>query len=137
MAWTGPNPKPAKGTALIARRDRRKILDAYETVEKRKVRLRDQFCRWPSCDYCSRYKHLTLHVAHVNDKGMGGDHGLRSTADQMILLCALRHAGPTSLHSGHCRITPITDRGTDGPCQYEMADESGWKIVHCEEERTR
>lgn len=131
-----PNFKPSKGTALMERREKRKEVEAFEDAEKKKVRFRDQSCRWPSCEYCSRYKHLTLHVAHLNDKGIGGDHGLRSTADQMMLLCSLRHEGPTSIHSGHCRITPITNRGTDGPCQFEIADEQrGWTVIHVEDQR--
>lgn len=136
MAFQGTNFKPPKGTALMERRDRRKELTAVEDDEKKTVRLRDGFCRWPECDYCRKYKNLTLHVAHLNDKGMGGDHGLRSTADQMILLCSLRHEGPVSLHSGDCKITPITDKGTNGPCQFEINDEQrGWTVVHVEDFR--
>lgn len=131
------NFKPPKGSALMERRERRKAVDAFEDAEKHKVRIRDRMqCRWPSCEYCRRYKNLTLHVAHLHDKGIGGDHGLRSSADQMILLCSLRHEGPISLHSGDCRITPITDRGTDGPCQFEINDEQrGWTVVHVEDGR--
>ena len=129
-------PKPAKGSALIARREKRKHLDALEDAEKHTVRIRDRMqCRWPGCEYCRRYKSLTLHCAHIHDKGMGGDHGVRSTADQMILLCSLRHEGPISLHSGDCRITPITAQGTNGPCRFEIQTEAGWKIVHTEDQR--
>ena len=92
-------PKPQKGVAVIARKDRQKAIKAFEEAEKRKVRLRDKQCRWPECAYCRSYN-TRLEVAHLNDKGMGGDHGERSTADQMILLCWLRHQGPISLHSG-------------------------------------
>lgn len=129
------NFKPPKGTHLIERREKRKAIEALEEQEKRQVRLRDGECRWArsvgDC-YCRRYKNITLHVAHVNDKGMGGDHGVRSTADQMILLCALRHQGEISLHTGRARITPVTDRGTDGPCKFEMDTEMGWQVVHVE-----
>lgn len=129
-------PKPHKGTALIERREKRKQLDAAEEAAKHQVRIRDRMsCRWPACEYCRRYKNLTLHVAHVNGKKMGGDHGLRSTANQMILLCSLRHEGPISLHSGDCRISPLTSRGTDGPCCFEMQSEAGWIVIHAEEER--
>ena len=131
------NFKPAKGTALIARRERRKQVESFEDAEKHKVRIRDRMtCRWPACEYCRRYKHLTLHVAHIAGKGMGGDGGIRSIASNMILLCSLRHEGPISLHSGDCRITPITARGTDGPCCFEMQDEQkGWTVVHVEDGR--
>lgn len=46
------------------------------------------------------------------------------------------HEGPISLHSGDCRISPLTSRGTDGPCIFEMRDEQrGWRSVGCEDER--
>lgn len=140
MAFAGPNWKPAKGTALIERRERRKEVEAFEDAEKRKVRLREGgVCRWARATgdcYCLRYKNITLHVAHLNDKGMGGDHGLRSTADQMALICSLRHEGERSLHSGDCRIVPLTDRGTNGPCKFEEQDEQrGWTVRACEDFR--
>ena len=34
MTWTGPNWKPAKGTALMERRQRRKDIVAHEETEK-------------------------------------------------------------------------------------------------------
>lgn len=118
----------------MERRERRKAVDAFEDAEKRKVRLRDGFCRWPACDYCRRFAPQT-EVAHLKAKGRGGDHGVRSTAAQMILLCRLRHQGPISLHSGDCRISPLTSRGTDGPCIFEMQTEAGWKVISVEDER--
>lgn len=129
------NFKPPKGSYLIARKDRRKKIQALEDAEKAKVRARDRFCRWPDCEDCRRYA-TRLEVAHLYDKGMGGDHGERSTADQMLLLCFLAHQGPRSLHSGDRRITPITNRGTNGPCKFEIQDEQvGWKVVHIEDGR--
>jgi hypothetical protein len=130
-------PKPVKGSALIARREKRKAIEAHEEAEKHKVRIRDRMqCRWPGCEYCRRYKNLTLHVAHLKSKGRGGDHGRRSTANQMILICSMRHEGPISVHSGDCRISPLTSRGTDGPCIFEMQDEQkGWQVVGCEDDR--
>ena len=129
------SPKPAKGSFLIERRERRKDVEAFEDAEKHKVRIRDRMqCRWPACEYCRRYKNLTLHVAHIADKGMGGSPS-RNIASNMILLCSLRHEGPISLHSGDCKITPITTRGTDGPVMFEMQTEAGWKVIHTEDGR--
>lgn len=120
---------------MIQRREKRKAIVAFENAEKAKVRLRDKVCRWPECDYCRKYK-PALEVAHLNDKGIGGDHGNRSTADQMVLLCQLRHQGPVSLHSGMVRIEPVTSRGTDGPLQFWINDEQrGWTVVHVEDGR--
>lgn len=128
--------KPAKGSALIERREKRKALDAFEEAEKHKVRIRDRMrCRWPDCGYCRRYKNLQLHVAHIVAKGMGGS-ASRNVASNMILLCALRHEGPISLHSGDCRILPLTTLGTDGPVMFEINDEQkGWTVIHAEDER--
>lgn len=127
--------KPSKGSALIERREKRKAIVAFENTEKAKVRIRDKQCRWPDCDYCRKYK-PSLEVAHLHDKGIGGDHGNRSTADQMVLLCALRHQGPVSLHSGMARIEPVTARGANGPLKFLVQDEQrGWCVVHCEDGR--
>jgi hypothetical protein len=128
------SPKPAKGTYLIERKDRRKAVEAFEDAEKQKVRVRDKHCRWPDCADCRRYK-TRLEVAHLNDKGIGGDHGVRSTADQMMLLCFLVHQGPRSVHTGDRKITPLTNGGTNGPCQFEIATEAGWVVVHVEDGR--
>jgi len=127
--------KPPKGSVLIERRQKRKAIEAFEEAEKAKVRVRDKQCRWPECSYCRQFK-PRLEVAHLADKGMGGDHGERSTADQMILLCFLRHQGPVSLHSGMVKIEPVTERGTNGPCMFSIMDEQrGWTVVHVEDGR--
>ena len=94
--------KPAKGTAKAERASRRRDVENSERKNKALVRKRDKTCRWPGCECKGRT--LGLEVAHLKAKGMGGDHGKRSTPDQMILLCRERHQGPWSLHSGHCRI---------------------------------
>lgn len=113
----------------MERREKRKAVESFEDAEKHKVRIRDRMqCRWPACNYCRRYKNLTLHVAHVQGKGRGGS----SLARNMILLCSLRHEWPISLHSGDCRISPLSSRGTDGPCIFEMQSEAGWKVIHVE-----
>lgn len=127
-------PKPAKGSSLLARHARRKALRAQEQREKEAVRKRDVRCRWPSCPDCATTK-TRLEVAHLRAKGMGGDHGARSERSHMILLCFLRHQGPRSLHSGDLRIEPLTERGTDGPCRFLELRESGWSVVHVEDER--
>lgn len=117
-------PKPAKGTALLEKRAKRREVENFEKAEKAKVRKRDRECRWPRCQ-CKRLTRIPTEVAHLNDKGIGGDHGVRSTADQMMLLCVLRHQGACSLHSGDCRIEPQTEQGTNGPCDFYERAESG------------
>jgi len=112
-------PKPPKGSALIERKDKRKSVVSLEDAEKAKVRLRDKRCRWPHCANCRTYK-PRLEVAHVIEaKKMGGDHGLRSAADQMMLLDCLTHYD----QERHRRmIVPLTADGTHGPCEFWAED---------------
>jgi hypothetical protein len=111
-------PKPAKGTALLERRSKRADLRQHERTEKHKVRLRDKTCRWPRC--VCRAMNVRNEVAHLDAKGAGGDHGIRTRADRMMLLCFLAHQGETSLHSGDRKIVPLTDAGTDGCCEFYL-----------------
>ena len=122
--------KPHKGASLIERRTRRKETVAREDAEKAKVRARDRICRWPRCENCRRFK-PRLEVAHHRAKGMGGDHGTRSTADQMVLLDVLTHqGGPSSLEQHGRRIEPLTPLGTSGPCEFWSQDDAGdWYLV--------
>jgi hypothetical protein len=122
-------PKPDKGSHWKDGRDRRKAVESYEDAEKRKVRLRDKGCRWPHCDNCRTYK-PRLEVAHVIAKGMGGDHGLKSSADQMMQLDRLTHQGGTGSVEQHGRrIEPLTPAGTDGPCAFYRVGEDGREYV--------
>lgn len=121
--------------AALERADRRTARTSVERREKALVRARDRVCRWPRCE-CKTWKMplslARLEVAHLTNKGMGGDHGLRSTADQMILLCYSRHQGIVSLHSGHLRIVPLTRRGTAGPCRFQVMSGGQWRTMGAE-----
>ena len=117
--------KPEKGSHWKAGRDRRKAVVAYEEAEKRLVRIRDKGCRWPHCENCRTYK-PPLEVAHVVAKGMGGDHGIKSSADQMMLLDRLSHQGGLDSVEQHGRrIEPLTPAGTNGPCAFYRQDADG------------
>ena len=114
--------KPAKGSTLIARRTSQKEIRAKEEAEKAKVRKRDVKCRWPHCENCRIWK-PRLEVAHVRAKGMGGDKGTRSTADQMVLLDYLTHQGDGGLEQHGLRIEPMNAAlGTNGPCIFWKTD---------------
>lgn len=116
-------PKPAKGTVILERRDKRAAIRTHETTEKAKVVKRDGMhsCRLiPGC--IEKEKHET---AHVFDKGMGGDHGHRSDASLMLRACLFHHRGSRSMHSGDIRVELLTERGTDGPIEVWMKDERG------------
>lgn len=122
-------PKPQKGDSLREKHERRAATVAFEETEKAKVRKRDRFCRWPHCENCKRYK-PRLEVAHVRAKGMGGDGGERSTADQMILLDYLSHQGGNDSVEQHGRrVEPLTAAGTDGPCAFYRTGEDGREYV--------
>jgi hypothetical protein len=125
------SPKPGKGSSLIARVARQKATRAHEAKEKAKVRARDKRCRWPECKNCRDYS-PRLEVAHLDAKGMGGDHGMRTTADRMMLLCYLQHQGVVSLHSGDLRIETLTPKGTNGPCRFLELVDGAWKTVFTE-----
>lgn len=121
-------PKPYKGQARDERIASRKAVEAHEDREKTKVRRRDIVCRWPHCD--CRARRDRLEVAHIDAKGMGGDHGVRSDAENMLLLCLARHQGHTSLHSGDLRIEKKTVEGANGPLLfYRRGDDGVWSMV--------
>lgn len=132
VTWDGPNWKPAKGSSLIERKSRRKEIEAFEEAEKAKVRKRDRHCRWPHCANCKKFE-PRLEVAHVVAKGMGGDHSLKSSADQMVLLDFLTHQGEDGLERHGRKIEPLTAEGTDGPCAFYVADGVGGWILVAEE----
>lgn len=119
----------------LERTDRRKAVTSQERRAKATVRARDRVCRWPRCE-CKTFMLwpplARLEVAHLTEKGMGGDHGLRSTADQLILLCYAKHQGITSLHSGHLRVVPLTPHGTDGPCRFQAKSGGRWRSIATE-----
>jgi hypothetical protein len=123
-------PKGHKGQSYMEARTRRKAVKAAEDAAKEEVRKRDKSCRWPHCANCKAYK-PRLEVAHLDAKGMGGDHGTVSGPDQMILLDFLTHqSGPRSLEQHGKRIDPITAQGTNGPCEFWAKDENEqWYLV--------
>lgn len=107
--------KPAKGSHLIERKQRRQAIVSHEDREKEKVRRRDVKCIWPNCEDCRRYK-PRLECAHGKAKGIGGDHGERSNASDMSLVCFLVHQGPKGMHQGYKRIRPLNKKlGHNGP----------------------
>jgi hypothetical protein len=114
--------KTPRGTTLAEdRASRRRDREAFERTEKQKVRKRDKGrCRWPRCEF--RKDGLLVEVAHVKAKGMGGDRGKRSTANQMLCICKPHHQAPypsRSMHSGDLTILVLDKAlGTDGPCAF-------------------
>lgn len=108
-------PKPAKGTARLEHRERRAAIKSHEAAEKAKVVKRDgaHYCRLvPGCR--EKQWHET---AHLDDKGMGGDHGLRSDASLMIRSCFFHHQGDWSLHSKDLWVEYLTPQKAHGAIQ--------------------
>jgi hypothetical protein len=108
-------------------RKRRAAVAAAEERNKTLVRKRDRGCRWPHCANCKAFK-PALHVAHVcGAKGMGGDHGEKSTPDQMMVLDAVTH----DEQEQHRRdVRPLNAvEGTNGPCEFWKKDNGVWFLV--------
>lgn len=125
--WTEPQPRPSKGTALLERRESRAKVKANEKTEKAKVVARDgsHTCRLvPNCP--EKEKHET---AHLENKGAGGDHGLRTTADTMVRACLFHHQGRWSLHSGDLRVEYLTPEKANGPIEVWGKDETGREFM--------
>lgn len=80
---------------------------------RRDVYRRDRYhCRIPGC----REDHIEL--VHLDPKGMGGDHGIRTTTGNAIAGCRNHHQGPASIHSGEIEVIPLTKAGADGPLAF-------------------
>lgn len=101
---------------------------ADEKEQKALVRKRDgsHYCRLvPHCDSTRDFE-----TAHVDDKGMGGDHGIRSTADLMVRSCFAHHRGNFSLHSNDIRVEYLTAENANGPIQVWGRDTRGqWFLL--------
>lgn len=124
MDYTGlAFPKDSKEDGVLRRRQQRAELEAHEKKEKAKVVKRDgsHVCRLvPGCQ--EREKHET---AHLDDKGMGGDHGLRTLAELMVRSCFFHHQGKWSLHSGDLRVVYLTELKANGPIEAWGKDQNG------------
>lgn len=84
-----------------------------------RVFVRDQGqCRIPGC------RDTWVDLAHLEPKGMGGDHGLRTTPANCVLLCAVHHRGPVgSVHAGDLTWRFQDEaRGADGPMTWELRE---------------
>lgn len=117
--WTEPQFKKPQ-SAKVDRFLRRTKRDAAEQVEKRKVRNRDKYCRFPLCG-CGKMK-LRTDVSHSQHKGMGGNPAEdRSKAHLMVLVCGARHKDNiAAIDRGNIRWRPLTARGSNGPIAWDL-----------------
>jgi hypothetical protein len=122
--WTEPHFKHPVSTK-VERFVRRTKRDNEEDAEKRKVRNRDKYCRFPMCG-CGKMK-LRTEVSHAQHKGMGGNPARdRSKAELMVLVCGARHKdNVTSIDRGNIRWRPLTALGSNGPIAWDVRSVSG------------
>ena len=118
-------------------RHRRKVArKAAKADVQKELRQRDGMgCRWPGCELWKRG--YVVHNVHLEDAGMGGDPALiRTQRRKMLRLCYAHHSGVLSIHSKDLRVIPLTERGTDSECQFEMRNykaPNGWEVVGIED----
>lgn len=109
-----------------AKEARRKAREMDERTAKAEAKASDGGrCRWPGCD--CRQRRLSVEMAHVAAKGMGGTpDGRRNDPRNLITLDIERHrTGRKSLHSGDLKIVALTEDGTRGPCEFWSTDDLG------------
>lgn len=122
-----PLGKDSREDGVRKRREQKASVRSYEQMEKAKVVKRDgaYHCRLvPGCRERSLYE-----TAHLDNKGMGGDRGLRSNADQMVRTCFFHHQGKWSLHSNDLRVEYLTPEKANGPIEVWGKDEDGREFL--------
>jgi hypothetical protein len=110
--------KPTKAEARAERQAAKDAIVEKESRNKSYARKRDGWmCRFPRCG--CHAKRLHPEVAHIEDKKMGGDHGERSTAVNLICLCPGRHRESLiSLHAGTLRCEVLTVKGANAKVRW-------------------
>lgn len=129
-------PKPLKGSALAARKQRGLEQDAHEERELNAAKKRDDFkCRFPSC--VNKRLDLPIDGCHRRDmhRGMGGNpDGSRTQRKWAIALCRLDHS---RYDRGFIDIEPLdADLYFDGPCAFYDKDNETGRMVHIATETT-
>lgn len=126
-------PKPQKGTRVLEREREQAAMKAHTLEIAKAVKRRDGRCRWPEEHKCRG----ELEACHIDDKKMGGDHGLLTNTANEICLCAWIHRrGPESLHGEELKVEKETAAGADGPLSYWRKGSDGkWYLVARESQR--
>lgn len=95
---------------------KRRAIDANEARVRRAMRKRDGYgCRVPECRERGE-------MAHIRPKGMGSDHGIRTTTANVLSCCFEHHQGRVSIHSGDLVVEKLTRAGADGRLAYRWPD---------------
>ena len=108
---------------MLKRKATAASLRADEKAVKAEVTKRDgqKVCRLdPDC------KHVKVGIrvegVHLDSKGLGGDHGVRTQQHLMLRGCFIHHQGVRSIHSGDLRVKFLTDKCADGPIALERSE---------------
>lgn len=104
---------PKAPRLAAVRDDRRKSRQSHEREVREAVKARDKVCRVPFTPHEG-----PLEMAHLDDKGRGGDHGFRTSTANCVRVCRGHHRGVRSLHSGHLQWSKLTKKGADGPLEF-------------------
>jgi len=124
MDYSGlPLAKLSREDGRRQRDDRKAAIRAHEDAEKAKVRKRDGACYCRLVPGCVE-RHL-FETAHLDAKGMGGDHGVRTVAELMVRGCFFHHRGNWSLHSKDLRVAYLTPEKANGPIEVWGKAETG------------
>lgn len=121
--------KPARGSALIARRQRRlERVDAEQKVMRAAKKRDGDKCRNPRCSF-KRLK-LPVDACHVfQHRGMGGNPEGDRTAETRLILSACRGCHGL-LDSGELSIEPMGVEWCDGPVAWYAKDKETGHLVH-------
>lgn len=104
----------------MPKRPSKSMLNKNTAEVRESVFDREQYrCRIPWCE------ETAYEMAHLADKGMGGDHGLRTTTANCVAVCTGHHRGTRSLHSGHLKFEFLSSRGADGPIRFSYDEQIG------------
>src|SRR3990167_11420383 len=107
--------RPQKGSRLLEREREKSAAKAHTLAVGKAVKARDGHCRWPEDHKCRG----GLEAAHIDDKKMGGDHGLLTNTANEVTLCAWIHRrGPESFHGEQLKVEKETSAGADGPLSF-------------------
>jgi hypothetical protein len=111
--------KPARGTSLLERHQRKLDAAAIEKREKAAVKAwAGHRCRWPEKHTCLG----GLDAAHLVDASLGG--AMERT--NLVTLCAWIHRrGPESIHGKQLRMEAETALGSYGAMAFYRRGEDG------------
>ena len=129
-------PKPAKGTALIERRQRRMKRVAKEQQAMKGAKARDgQQCRNPKCPF--KALKLRIEAAHAfQHRGMGGNpKGDRTEVKLIVSACLGCHG---LLDSKELQVEPLDlERMANGPLAWYRKHAETGRMEHYATERRR